>query len=185
MSHMVRFPTISLKTGQEKLCGIITDTTRIPTDRIRTCLSREISGAIRSRCRCDTRFKQGHYETTTSHSKFGGEEGRNENRDKVWPLTKRRRNALNSVIGASAPARFVVRKTKQGGNDDEGFVSSSNRGNVVADSLRFARSRFCQGRKDFQGKVRWLLWRGRCRQTGGEIALDQGQEYRRNHQGVL
>src|SRR5580765_7405870 len=89
-------------------------------------------------------------------------------------------------MGASAPSGFVVvGKTKQGGNDEENFLRSSNRSDVVAGRVRFARSRFCQGRKDFQGKMRWLPWRGRCRQTGGEVALDQGQECRRNRQSVL
>src|SRR4029077_7207260 len=88
-------------------------------------------------------------------------------------------------MGASAPSGFVVVKTKQGGNNEESSVRSCNRSNVVAGRVRFARSRFCQGRKDVQGKVRWLPWRGRCRQTGGEVALDQGQECRRNHQGGL
>ena len=80
---------------------------------------------------------------------------------------------------------FVAGKTKQGGNDEESSVKRSNPSSVVAGRVGFARSRFCQGRKDFQDKVRWLPWCGRCRQTGGEIAPDQGQERRRNYQDAF
>src|SRR5580704_2113616 len=87
--------------------------------------------------------------------------------------------------GLFRPGTPRTREEQKGGNDEEGFVRTSNRSDVVAGCVRFARSRFREGRKDFQGKVRWLPWRGRCRQSGGEVALDQGQERRRNHQGVL
>src|SRR4029077_2284576 len=92
---------------------------------------------------------------------------------------------LNLARGFSVPASLVPGKNKQGGNDEKAFVRSSNRSYVVPRHISFAGSRFRQRRKDFQGKVRWLPWSGRCRQTGGEVALDQGQECRRNHQGAL
>src|SRR5580698_1817182 len=92
---------------------------------------------------------------------------------------------LNLAQGFFRYTSLVPETNKKGGNNEEGFVRSSNRSNVVAGHVGFARSRFRQGRKDFQGKVRRLPWRGCCRQSGGEVALDQGQEFRRNHQGVL
>jgi hypothetical protein len=88
-------------------------------------------------------------------------------------------------FGRLAPVGLEVGKTKQGGKDEKGFVRSSNRSNLLPGRVRFARSGFCQRLKDFQGEVCWLPRRGRCRQTGNEVALDQGQECRRDHQSVV
>jgi len=76
-------------------------------------------------------------------------------------------------------------KTTQGGNDEESFVRSSNRSDVKPCRVHFARSRSCEREENFQGKVCRLSRRQCARQASNEVARDQGQECRRNHQGVL
>jgi hypothetical protein len=76
-------------------------------------------------------------------------------------------------------------KTTQGGNDEESFVRNSNRSNVVPGRVHFARSRSCERGENFQGKVCQLSRRQRGRQASNEVARDQGQECRRNHESVL
>jgi hypothetical protein len=57
----------------------------------------------------------------------------------------------NSAMGATAPVGLELGKTKQGGNDEESFVSSTNGSNVLPGRVHFARSRFCERKEDLQG----------------------------------
>jgi hypothetical protein len=83
------------------------------------------------------------------------------------------------------PYTQVQEKNKQGGNDEEAFVGSSNPIYVVPCRIRFARSRPRKRGENLQSEVRRVSWCERGRQAGHEVTFYQGQECRGNPEANL